>query len=134
MACKILRIGVFFDGTDNSKENISEYSNIAKLHEGYSIGEFEDEKGKITQVESVYIVGLGHGEGEDAMSLAAGKYGAKKVYKAIDEVEDYLDIYTNNEDDEEPYKTRLIDVFGFSRGAAEARDFVNTFANDSIII
>jgi len=37
MACKQLKIGIFFDGTGNSKEEYEEYSNIAKLSNLYRV-------------------------------------------------------------------------------------------------
>ncbi len=37
MGCKVFQMGVFFDGTGNSREERATYSNVAKLYESYKI-------------------------------------------------------------------------------------------------
>jgi len=123
---KALRIGVFFDGTGNHKENDKQLSdrditNIAKLYELY-------ESGKESQ--SIYIAGPGTVSGnmtqdgfeatEDMFGLALGvgvHGGHKRIQEAISELRDVLN-------QQKPEKITL-DVFGFSRGASLARHFVN---------
>ena len=158
---KILRIGIFFDGTGNNlfndakdiaaikvkssadtqgksvahKSELAEYnarqpaskkedkrSNIAKLYTLY-----KDRSSVVNQKEqinrSIYKQGIGTNAGEEdyLTGLAFGSGGAKRINEAIDEVMGILNVYSEKE-----YE-RIIDVFGFSRGAAQARDFINTF-------
>jgi len=150
MPCKEFRVGVFFDGTGNSKAEKATYSNVAKLHDLYEV-----KKEKAFVSEKIYITGLGtakvgqgsymqvdnsdgssdhygghSNEGIDA--LAAGDGGAKRIYDTIDRVAELLDAHPYHRSDDTKFMTRTIDVFGFSRGAAEARDFVNTFIEETI--
>ncbi len=159
MGCKVFQMGVFFDGTGNSRKDKSTYSNVAKLYEAYKI--LKDElsyRGKKTTTAKLYVTGVGtatmkhsgHGlhykgrymeekdssntkhyagyKNEGAAELAAGGGGAKRIYDAIDKVCKELDAHLpKSTDNPYGYVHRIIDVFGFSRGAAEARDFVNTF-------
>jgi len=158
MPCKVYQIGVFFDGTGNSKEERATYSNVAKLYEKYRVLKSHKEdtlhKGKEVTSNKLYITGIGTAQegkagymqeednagtgyyagykDEGAAELAAGGGGAKRIYDAIERVCALLDAHPYDASDPEKYKTRLIDVFGFSRGAAEARDFVNTFIKEKI--
>jgi hypothetical protein len=140
MACKVLRVGVFFDGTGNNKANdlagisTNGLSNIAKLSELY----YQDRKFVPKDNEEypmpigmcevntkmIYIEGVGTTEGgeNDNVGLAAGSGGAQRINDAIDKVLVEFKTYPVKKN----YK-RIIDVFGFSRGAAMARDFINTF-------
>ncbi|OOF57002.1 hypothetical protein BKK56_01785 [Rodentibacter genomosp. 2] len=77
MTCKVLRIGVFFDGTGNNL--------------------FNDE-------------------------AKFGALGGQRINNAINQVKQLLANYHHRE-----YQHQ-IDVFGFSRGAAMARDFINALA------
>ena len=142
MGCKILKIGVFFDGTGNTKgpdSSKGQMSNVAKLSELYRDEEFKNEKGKEITSFMRYTNGVGTYDSDiiDFFNPIDRKYdkgggggGAKRIYKMIDEVVEILN--TNLYDLSEPsgYARREIDVFGFSRGAAMARDFVNTFFED----
>jgi hypothetical protein len=144
MPCRVFRVGVFFDGTGNSKEEKATYSNVAKLHELYEV---RNEDAFVS--DKIYITGLGTAKVNDGgymqvanedgstdyygghkdegvASLAAGDGGAKRVYDTIDRVCELLDAHPKGERKKQ-FRTREIDLFGFSRGAAEARDFVNTF-------
>ncbi len=158
---KILRIGIFFDGTGNNlfndakdiaaikvkssadhqgknaayKSELAAYnkdqpaaqkedkrSNIAKLYSLYkdsstAVGQ------KIQIHRSIYKQGIGTNAGEEnhMPGLAFGSGGAKRINEAISEVMGMLNAHSEKE-----YE-RIIDVFGFSRGAAQARDFINTF-------
>ncbi len=156
MGCKVFQMGVFFDGTGNSREERATYSNVAKLYEAYKI--LNDElsyKGKKTTSAKLYVTGVGtakkdqagymeerdtSGTGyyggyknEGAAELAAGGGGAKRIYDAIDKVCEELDAHLYSRNDDTKYMYRIIDVFGFSRGAAEARDFVNTFYREAVM-
>ena len=155
MPCQVFQVGVFFDGTGNSRNNQSTYSNVAKLYEAYQI--LNDElsyRGKKTTTAKLYVTGVGtakkdqagymeerdtSGTGyyggyknEGAAELAAGGGGAKRIYDAIDKVCKELDAHPYSRSDPKKFATRIIDVFGFSRGAAEARDFVNTFYREKV--
>ena len=150
MPCKVFQVGVFFDGTGNSKEERSTYSNVAKLHDLYKV--FSDQisyQGKKTTTNKIYVTGIGTGEenqggymqvkdnestgyygaskDEGSGDLASGGGGAKRIYDTIDRVAELLDAHPYHASDDAKFTKRIIDVFGFSRGAAEARDFVNTF-------
>lgn len=115
-----MRIGVFFDGTGNNKENDQDdnsMSNIAKLSERYSLGEDID---KLEEYDWIYKNGVGTVDGEDDESggKAKGEGGIERVHEAIKEVAEFFDGRPCS-------KEFVVDVFGFSRGAALARHFVN---------
>ncbi|MDG2952945.1 T6SS phospholipase effector Tle1-like catalytic domain-containing protein [Exercitatus varius] len=135
MTCKVVRIGMFFDGTGNNLYNDSEgrsqngLSNIAKLYKLYRDG--ETIKGqKLTEcqivVKAIYVEGVGTKKNEKdyTKGLAFGSGGAQRIRYAIETLKNILKPYPERE-----YQ-RQIDVFGFSRGAAMARDFINTLANE----
>ena len=140
MGCKTLKIGVFFDGTGNnmifdSSDGRDQQSNIAKLYALYKRDEFEREDGTKVTAKSIYVKGIGTYDTQEEYDAhpierkydkGGGGGGAKRIEDAIKQVTAILDAnpYGNKK---EQYKSRLIDVFGFSRGAALARDFVNTF-------
>ena len=125
-----MRVGVFFDGTGNNKENDesvvnnageviqgSSMSNIAKLSEIYKTGQDNEE---LTIRDMVYKNGVGtiNGEEDEGSGLAKGEGGIERVHEAIKQVADFFD--------KKPCaKEFIVDVFGFSRGAAQARHFVN---------
>jgi len=134
MTCA-LRIGLFFDGTGQGRGGNSE-SNIAKLYElyeGSSSGEKHEIRQRKTLVFKHYITGVGTTEGFIDRKIAKGYGGGvgKKIYDTIDYVTKILDSHPYGTD-EKRYKLREIDVFGFSRGAAEARGFVNTFTREYV--
>jgi len=154
MACKQLKIGIFFDGTGNSKEEYEEYSNIAKLSNLYRVlndEELPHESGKVTS-EKIYVTGIGtanaqqymevdtpdgyskygYDKDEGTAELATGGGGAKRIYDTIDRVVELLDAHPYDKSDPDKFHKRELDVFGFSRGAAEARDFVNTLIEKKI--
>lgn len=139
MACKILHIGVFFDGTGNNKvmdTGEGSQSNIAKLSEIYRHNEtWTDTQKKEHKSMMIYKSGVGTYDTKkehDANSVdrkyekGGGGGGAKRINEAINEVKKLLQTHKTGSGDG-TYIDRVIDVFGFSRGAAEARDFINTF-------
>lgn len=116
----VLRVGVFFDGTGNNKVNDfpkNKVSNIAKLSELY---ERQDDEKQLIKHHMIYKNGVGtvdYGENELA-GLSLGEGGIERVHEAINDVAKFFD--------ETPCaKEFIVDVFGFSRGAAQARHFVN---------
>jgi len=146
MGCKTLKIGVFFDGTGNnerfdSSNGRDQQSNIAKLHQLYKEGEFECEKRQCkVKAKAFYIKGIGTYDTQEAYDAhpierkydkGGGGGGAKRIEEAIAQVVAFLDANPHG-DKKEQYRVRLIDVFGFSRGAALARDFVNTFYSEYV--
>ncbi|NOR56694.1 MAG: hypothetical protein GQ531_10885, partial [Sulfurovum sp.] len=145
MSCKTYKIGIFFDGTGNnssfdSSNGRDQQSNIAKLHTLYKTGEFECKEKCMVTANKIYIEGIGTydtQEEHDDHNLTrkydkgGGGGGAKRINEAIEQVTELLEEHTFG-DKKSQFKTRLIDVFGFSRGAALARDFVNTFYEDKV--
>jgi len=140
MACKTLKIGVFFDGTGNNEtfdasDGRDQQSNVAKLHLLYRTGDFiREDKTEVT-AESIYIKGIGTYDTQkeyDAHPIerkydkGGGGGGSERIEDAIKKVTDILNAKPYGTKSPK-YKIRLIDVFGFSRGSATARDFVNTF-------
>jgi len=133
MPCKQYRIGVFFDGTGNSQGIDGDAkSNVAKLFESYLTGEVK----KNFIVDKHYEVGIGTYMDKAAykehyiqrkIDKGYGGGGAKRINHAIEKVCKLLDGHLYHESEDNKFFKREIDVFGFSRGAAEARDFVNTF-------
>lgn len=118
-----MRIGVFFDGTGNNKENDfpkGKASNIAKLYEKYKRD--VNVKGE-TSYGKHYENGVGTIDGVDeddyeSSGMALGEGGIERVHSALKEVANFFN--------KKPCaKEFIVDVFGFSRGAAQARHFVN---------
>ncbi|MEX2474505.1 type VI secretion system PAAR protein [Marinobacter sp.] len=126
VARRRLRIGVFFDGTGNHKDNDRrltdrDVTNVAKLHDLYD---------RTESLDRIYVAGPGTTEGqvtEDGvhapsdlagLALGIGEHGGhSRILSAVQQVRDLLKV-------REPTELEL-DVFGFSRGAALARYFVN---------
>lgn len=135
--CKKIHIGVFFDGTGNHKENdrpLGKMSNIAKLSDLYIHGKIANWSNETCDHFGymIYKVGVGTAGGMDtATGGGAGSGGAKRINEVIDKLKELLNakgVYRHTSDDpDNGYMERIINVFGFSRGAALARDFVNTF-------
>lgn len=139
--CKVAHIGVFFDGTGNNmyRDRATCPSNIARLYELYKkgkISEWSDESCD-HYADKIYKIGVGtEGGNLDAMlGGGAGNGGAKRINEAINTLYGLL----TEEEDGGMYsikngfnRTRIIDVFGFSRGAAEARDFINVFHGKNV--
>ncbi len=130
-----VRIGVFFDGTNNSMhrdrttndmdppKGASAISNVVKLYDVYK------ESGTI--LKRVYHHGVGtdssapKGEGSsdrafDWRGNAFGAGGKARVQWGRDQLSDF---FSNNNNHLARHKQ--FDTYGFSRGAAIARDFVN---------
>ncbi|MEP4198653.1 MAG: DUF2235 domain-containing protein [Aliishimia sp.] len=141
-----LEIGVFFDGTGNNTANTqsegftasynSARSNVSLLYPLYKNGsDFDvpnDCGGVKTKYASIYKEGIGTSAGWSDYTptiLAGGATGTgltgveSRVFDACVEVGT---IISRLSPAEEP-KEIILDVFGFSRGAAAARYFVNCF-------
>ena len=105
-----------FDGTGNKdKKRPERDSNVRKFFEVYEKA-YADKKSK-------YVEGIGSGHLPVISSVkkAVGGGGKKKVKKGREALEENL---ANGDTD--------IDVVGFSRGAAEALQFVNDIQNETI--
>ena len=123
---KTLRLGVFFDGTGNHRGNDliltnRDVTNVAKLYDLYR---------ETANIRRVYVRGPGTIDGkhtpngfeasEDLMGLGLGigpEGGHDRIEIAIRRMRD--EIHAGD------YNEVVFDVFGFSRGAALARHFVN---------
>ena len=119
----LYRIGVFFDGTNNANDTEDKkqgiVSNIAKLYDAYeTLSELKKED-KIISSDKLYLRGVGRLSTEEMIDMASGGGGGERIYDALKQVKTLLQ--------HNGYNERWIDVFGFSRGAAQARDFVNSF-------
>jgi uncharacterized protein (DUF2235 family) len=135
--CKVVHIGVFFDGTGNNKHIDTQKgaeSNIAKLSELYIHGKVTNWSNEQCDhlAHMIYANGVGtyddKGQFVDRkFEKGAGGGGAKRINAVINTLVALLNkdsgLYRVNEG----FHERIIDVFGFSRGAAMARDFINTF-------
>ncbi|OOF59931.1 T6SS phospholipase effector Tle1-like catalytic domain-containing protein [Rodentibacter myodis] len=131
LTCKVIRIGVFFDGTGNNlvnDEKLNQTSNIARLYHlypklaeknAYIIGN------KVTEcriyLDSIYIEGVGteNNRSDSTLDKGTGSGGAKRINLVIEQIKALRKKFPQDR-----YKC-YIDVFGFSRGAALARDFIN---------
>lgn len=114
-------IGIFFDGTGNNKFNDTKNTNraptnIAKLHEAY-------EQAKPNHYK-IYIEGIGTKQNKDdytfGLGFAIGETGGEeRLHEARAELTKVLKNLPVS------IGEIVFDVFGFSRGAAQARHFVN---------
>ena len=134
MMTEVVKIGAFFDGTANHKDNDEgigdgSQTNIAKLVDAYQ-GEAKYVEGIGTREltsEQLEAVKAGDAEKEDfystpEMAVAQSAWLGKnqvvaKAEKMLDKIKDVLEA--------NPNAIIEVDTFGFSRGAASARHFVN---------
>lgn len=146
-----IKAGVFFDGTLNSRANINSRLEDEKRREGKrynqqtarlyieNIPSFENDHSNISRMEpayepfnsektkqiSLYVEGIGtenyEADDGDGYKYGTGSTGVKqKVLKACEELVKLIkDVGVTKID------TLTIDVFGFSRGAAAARNFIS---------
>lgn len=125
---KTLRVGIFFDGTGNHKHPITAEkgpTNIAALHDLYAADQ--------SSIFSIYVKGIGlyevQGKGGgsgvriDPLSLATGLGRAGGHARMAEAAEGLLNVLARRAP--RPSARIVLDVFGFSRGAALARHFVN---------
>lgn len=118
-----LRIGVFFDGTGNHKDlpaTAARPTNIAALYDLYATDG--------QSVFAIYVPGIGVYDSEgnlrgDSLSLATGLGKSGGYARMSDAAAGLLAVFQRVW----PFQpVRIVlDVFGFSRGAALARHFVN---------
>lgn len=100
-------------------------TNVSKLESLYQRGRVQAESGEPVYLLSTYVPGVGtkSGEPDDAMSMGIG-LGEQGILKKIDQGSGDLaqEIGTLVH---EPIYELVLDMFGFSRGAATARHFVS---------
>jgi hypothetical protein len=127
-----LQIGIFFDGTANDEKDPTALSNVWYLYEMHK-GD-DQEINDNYKSRKFYQRGVGS-ESEGFFSWAvdgagnAGGYGATVRFEnVISYIEKYITEY-KKKFKELPSSINL-DVFGFSRGAAMARHFVNCIKQD----
>jgi hypothetical protein len=143
---RILRIGVFFDGTGQNEKN-DEYketrgdksrTNIARLFEAYPEKTGESAK--------IYVSGVGtldgawqtpevidNGKDESKLASAFGVYddnGAFQKWQIL--VKELNRIISLLGSDYQTITHLAFDVFGFSRGAALARHFINVLVQEGL--
>lgn len=125
---KVIHYSIFFDGTGNNRNQEMEkpvekraLSNIAKL--------FEAHKDDPQTIKAVYVPGVGTpypdiGDSGTTAGMAIGEGADKRIKKALELLDEEIAKVPAQQ------KIRLINitVFGFSRGAAEARAFVRDLA------
>jgi hypothetical protein len=114
------RFGVFFDGTGNNLHNDNARqddakapTNVAKLYELYP----DDQNGVVHRW---YVEGIGTraSEADDHWDMGTAMSFGERVGEALESTKRFFDRF--------PLASEgLLDVFGFSRGAAAARAFVN---------
>ena len=125
---KVIHYSVFFDGTGNNREQEMAkpvekraLSNIAKLFDAHKLND--------DQIRIAYIPGVGTpypnvGDSGTTAGMAYGKGADKRIKKALE----FLDEEIAKVPAQQKIRLINITVFGFSRGAAEARAFVRDLA------
>lgn len=125
---QVLHYAVFFDGTGNNRElemakpkEKRALSNIAKL--------FDAHKEERPRIYRDYVPGVGTpyrdiGDTGGSLGMAIGKRADERVKRALDRLDELLAQFPAD------VKILLINVtvFGFSRGAAQARAFMRDLA------
>lgn len=129
-SCKqFLWLSFFFDGTGNNREldlELSKHSNIARLYHAHK------PKSQIAGILSVYIQGVGTrfpeigDEGGSSAGLGCGAMGEERLGFALKQFDEFLALpLARAKAPVNGIREINIAVFGFSRGAALARAFVN---------
>jgi len=117
-----LKIGVFFDGTGNNNDNDSKYSNVKYIYDMH-LGDGKEIENNF-KTRKFYQRGVGSHEDDSFTESGMGTGSGKRFDNVIFHIEKYITDYKEKADDILPTIIQL-DVFGFSRGAAMARHFVN---------
>ena len=136
---KVLRVGVFFDGTGNHTGEFDKHSNIYKLSRTYLHQEFFiEEEGQGYHYCRLYIRGVGTDDAsindDGSISLddtsidnmlggAAGLGSIARIRGILYDLEQEIKKY--HKEYKQAPEHIIFDVFGFSRGAATARHFIN---------
>ena len=121
------QLGVFFDGTGNNMDRDlanDRETNVAKLFQLYDTSETTD----FSQNAKFYIRGVGSRFGEYILGGMMGEGGEDRINQMLEDVSVHL-----NRAEVRDLSPKVIDVCGFSRGAAQARHFVNILKHEGII-
>ncbi len=124
---KGIQVGVFFDGTGNCKDNDVDKeceSNIVKLFELYDVSDSDN----FINNHSFYIRGVGSELGESIVGCLSGIGGLERIEIMLADVQDYF-----NTDKVRELSPKVIDICGFSRGASQARHFINCIKYEGLI-
>ncbi|MDH5444397.1 MAG: DUF2235 domain-containing protein [Gammaproteobacteria bacterium] len=128
MTIKAAQIGIFFDGTGNNKDaDIPEgcETNIAKLFRLYNTSPYNyNNEADIQFIRKKYIRGVGSVSGSRLIGGITGAGARRRMTRAYEFIKYQLDKPEARDCDK-----KYIDVFGFSRGASQARHFVNMLLN-----
>lgn len=126
---QILWLSFFFDGTGNNRmadEGMLKHSNVARLYRAHKRNSPEE------GIFSVYIPGVGTyfseigDDGGSALGLGCGAMGEERLNFALDQFDAFLEApLARANAPGNAIQEINIAVFGFSRGAALARAFVN---------
>ena len=116
--------GVFFDGTGNNMAKDipgGNESNIAKLYDFYKLDAYTNKEGiECKNNDFYYNIGVGSTLGRLALGGMTGAGAESRINESYNAVADHF-----NRKENIYRKKKYLDVFGFSRGAASARHFVN---------
>ena len=127
---RTLELGCFFDGTRNNRWQLAEgasVTNVVRLHDAYVTG---PRANGAAERDKHYLIGVGAGTGPagqptvgtNIYAAATGFGGKFRVNMMYDWVKAKIEAHSRIF---APGSLKLIDVFGFSRGALSARTFVN---------
>jgi hypothetical protein len=130
-----LSVGIFFDGTGNNKNDTdkSKPSNVARLWDAY-----REDGDPASEFRKVYVRGVGTGrvspedmelDNDWVLGAGFGQGGLLRIEYALDKLRAHLEGF-RSEHRKRPEKV-VLDVFGFSRGAALARHFVNVIGRNT---
>lgn len=133
--CKqIVWFSFFFDGTGNNLDadaGMLKHSNVAKLFRVHAPPD------KVRGIYSFYIPGVGTyfpaigDDGGSALGLGCGAMGQKRLDYALGRFDQFLASHLSRDKASTHAIVEInVSAFGFSRGAALARAFVNLLLND----
>jgi hypothetical protein len=137
--CKqILWFSFFFDGTGNNRyvdEGMRKHSNVAKLFRVHR------EPDKVKGIYAFYIQGVGTyfpeigDDGGGALGLGCGAMGTERLHYALTKFDEFIECHLQQAKSPSNAIVEInIAAFGFSRGAALARAFVNLLLEERCIL
>lgn len=135
VGCEVLCIGMFFDGTNNSRLHVGKpainwHTNVDLLEHVYAVDPPQEivyrGQTRLVTYDKLYMRGIGvNADGttnNEGGALGTGEEGvANRVRQAIDQVNQKIPELSAGKE----ICDIVFDVFGFSRGSAAARHFVN---------
>lgn len=130
MPCSRINLGVFFDGTWNNRflvgtDKLDSYHTNVDFMELIYSKDVDSSSGCNVHCGSEYIMGIGTDEsGTDIRGGVTGT-GPTGVYHRVNDSVERLMEKLDELSENKPQIEVLLDVFGFSRGAAAARYFCN---------